>query len=204
MTIDDKIRDEKLQYDINREAGKLSALSPWKNDKYENFTSEEILPSNQRQVLERAKFTYSPLGKAFEKQTKTIEEQVKKKIKTLEEHGKQIIKSSGEKNSLKLLKQKKIFDELINEMRLEINKVCKGIDFNNLTYYYTSKSALKYFVRFKGPLIIYNDVKNGWISLQKAEKIWEELWSELNKVLKGNPNYKSTDQIRTIENIQRL
>ena len=46
-------------------------------------------------------------------------------------------------------------------MRLEINKVCKGIDFNNLTYYYTSKSALKYFVRFKGPLIIYNDVKNG-------------------------------------------
>ena len=38
---------------------------------------EEILPSNQRQTREQVKFTYSPLGKAFEKQTKTIEEQEK-------------------------------------------------------------------------------------------------------------------------------
>ena len=47
MTIDDKIRDEKLQYDINREAAKISGLSSNKIDKYEYLTSEDILPSNK-------------------------------------------------------------------------------------------------------------------------------------------------------------
>ena len=65
MTIDDKIRDEKLQYDINREAAKISALSSGKIDKYEYLTGEEVLPFNQRQIIEQAKFTYSPLGKAL-------------------------------------------------------------------------------------------------------------------------------------------
>ena len=61
MTIDDKIRDEKLQYDINREAAKISALSSGKIDKYEYLTSEEIFPSNQGQIIEQPKFAYSPL-----------------------------------------------------------------------------------------------------------------------------------------------
>ena len=69
MTIDDKIKDEKLQYDINREAAKISALSSGKIGKYEFLTGEEILPPDQRRVIEQAKFTYSPSGKAFEKQT---------------------------------------------------------------------------------------------------------------------------------------
>ena len=51
MTIDDKIRDEKLQYDINREAAKISALSSGKIDKYEYLRGEEILPSNWSQIL---------------------------------------------------------------------------------------------------------------------------------------------------------
>ena len=78
MTIGDQIRDEKLQYDINREAAKISALSSRKIDKYEYLTGEEILPPNQQQIIEQAKFTYSTLGKAFEKQTKRIEDQGKK------------------------------------------------------------------------------------------------------------------------------
>ena len=89
MTIDDKIKDEKLQYDINREAAKISARSSGKIDKYEYLTGEEILPSDQNKIIEQAKFTYSPLCKAFEKQTKTIEDQGEKQIKALEEHGKQ-------------------------------------------------------------------------------------------------------------------
>ena len=55
MTIDDKIRDEKLQYDINREAAKISALSSGKVDKYEHLAGEEILPFNQKQIIEQAK-----------------------------------------------------------------------------------------------------------------------------------------------------
>ena len=66
MAIDDKIRDEKFHYDISREATNMSALSSGKIDKYEYLTNEEILPSNQRQIIEKAKFTYSPLRKAFE------------------------------------------------------------------------------------------------------------------------------------------
>ena len=80
MTIKDQIRDEKRQYDINREAAKISALSSGKTDKYESLTGEEILPSNQQQIVEQAKFTYSPSGKAFEKQIKTIEDQGKNKL----------------------------------------------------------------------------------------------------------------------------
>ena len=78
MTIEDQIRDEKLQYDINREAAKILALSSGKIGKYEYLTGEEILLSNEQQIIEQAKFTYSPLGKVFEKQTKTIEDQGKK------------------------------------------------------------------------------------------------------------------------------
>ena len=78
MTIDDKIKDEKLQHDVRREAAKISTLSSGKIDKYEYLTSEEILSFNQKQIKEQAKFTYSPLEKAFEKQTKTIEDQGEK------------------------------------------------------------------------------------------------------------------------------
>ena len=80
MTIEDQIRDEKLQYNINGKAAKISALSSGKIDKYEYLTGEAILPSSQQQIIEQAKFTYSPLGKAFEKQTKTIEDQGKKQV----------------------------------------------------------------------------------------------------------------------------
>ena len=80
MTIDDQIEDGKLQYDLNREAAKISALSSDKINKYEYLIGEDISPSNQKQIIEQAKFTYFPLGKAFEKQTKTIEDQGKNKF----------------------------------------------------------------------------------------------------------------------------
>ena len=84
MTIENQIKDEKLQYDINRQATKISALSSGKIGKYEYLTGEEILPSNQKQIIEQAKFTYSPLGKVFEKQTKTIEDKGEKQVDALE------------------------------------------------------------------------------------------------------------------------
>ena len=83
MTTEDQIRDEKLQYDIKKEAAKISVLPSGKIDKYEHLTGEEILPSNQQQIIEQTKFTCSPLGKAFEKQTKTIEDQGKKHVDAL-------------------------------------------------------------------------------------------------------------------------
>ena len=94
MTLDDKTRDEKLQYDVNREAAKISALSSGKIDDYEYLTDEEILPSDQGRITEQPKLKYFPLGKPFEKEITTIESQGEKQTKTLEEHGKQLVKSN--------------------------------------------------------------------------------------------------------------
>ena len=66
MTIDDKIRDEKLQFDINREAAKISSLPSGNINKYEYLTGEEMLAFSQRQIIEQAKIKYPPLGKSFE------------------------------------------------------------------------------------------------------------------------------------------
>ena len=73
MKINDKIRDEKLQKEINKEAAKISTFSSGKIDKYEYLTGDD-----QKRVIELAKLTHSPLGKALEKQTKSIEEQRQK------------------------------------------------------------------------------------------------------------------------------
>ena len=94
MTINGQIRDEKLQYHINRQAAEISALSSDKIHKYEYLTGEDMLPSNQQQIIEKAKLTYSPLGKAFEKQMKTIEDKGQKQfdaLKNLKDKNKQMI-----------------------------------------------------------------------------------------------------------------
>ena len=78
MTMDDQNKDQKLQNDINREALIVFALLSGKISQKEYLTGKEILPSELSRIIDQAKFTYSPLGKAFEKQTKTIEEQGEK------------------------------------------------------------------------------------------------------------------------------
>ena len=70
----------KLQYDINREAAKVSASLSGKIDKYEYFAGEEILPSDKSRIIKQAKFTYSPPGKAFEKK-KQLKNKEKNKLK---------------------------------------------------------------------------------------------------------------------------
>ena len=75
MAFDDKVNDEKLQYSINRETAKPSALSSGKIDKYEFFTREEVWVSSQRHTIEQDNFSYFLLGKGFEKQIKTIKDQ---------------------------------------------------------------------------------------------------------------------------------
>ena len=96
MTIHDKSKDEKLQHGINGEAAKISALSSGGIDKHEYLTGGQILPSDQSRILEQEKFTYSPLGKDFEKHIKTIEDKGKKQM-ALEEQGKQLVKYSSGK-----------------------------------------------------------------------------------------------------------
>ena len=79
MTIDEKIKDEKQQYDINREAAKISVWSSKKIDKDDYLKGKEVLPPDQSRIIEQEKFSYSPLEKNVEKQIKTVEEQGKNK-----------------------------------------------------------------------------------------------------------------------------
>ena len=123
MTIEDKIKDEKLQYDINREAALLSS----KLDKYEYLTGEEILPSNQQQIIQQAKFNYSPLGKAIEKQIKTIKDQGEKQVVALEslkDPDPEIINEIKriEEIEKKVDRNRMVIKELIKLMILEILK----------------------------------------------------------------------------------
>ena len=135
MTIEDQIKDEKLQYDINREAAKISALSSGKLDKYEYLTGEEILPSNQQQIIEYAKFTYSPLGKVFEKHTKTIEDQGKKQVKAIQDN-KQLVNiiKDNYKDKLLLSKEREIFKDIYNKRLDKIEEMNNKIDYDDLDY----------------------------------------------------------------------
>ena len=83
MLIDDKIKDEKLQQDVNREAAKISVSSSDKFDKYEYLIDEEALLSGLSRIIEQANFIYFPIGKAFEKHIKTIEDQLIKEVEVL-------------------------------------------------------------------------------------------------------------------------
>ena len=118
MTINEQIRDEKLKYDINREAAKISASSSGEIHKYEYLTGEDILPSNQQQIIEQAKFTYSPLEKAFEKQIKTIEDQGKKQVDALEDlkdHKNRLVNINDYEDKLPHLREGEIFTNIYNK-----------------------------------------------------------------------------------------
>ena len=112
---------------INREAAKISALSSGKFDKYEYLTSEEILPSNKQQIIEQAKFTYSPLGKAFEKQTKTIEDQGEKQIKAIQDNKQlQLTNDYDYKDKLLISREIKIFKDIYNKRLDKIEELNSG------------------------------------------------------------------------------
>ena len=136
MTINDQIKDEKLQYNINREAAKISAWSSGKLHKYEYLTGEHILASNQQQIIEQTKFTYSPLAKAFDKQIKTIEDQGKKQVDALEKlKPKEKIKPiQGTPNNRSRVEI--IFNELINKRKELMTKLHDSVDYNNLKFEY--------------------------------------------------------------------
>ena len=136
MTIEDQIKDEKLQYDINREAAEISALSSGKLDKYEHLTGEEILPSNQQQIIQQAKFNYSPLGKAIEKQIKTIKDQGEKQVVALES-----LKAPDKKlTPIKdFIPMEKLNPEIINEIK-RIEEIEKKVDRNKMLYKGTNQT----------------------------------------------------------------
>ena len=162
MTIENQVKDEKLQYDINREAAKISALSSGRIGKYEYLTGEEILPSNQKQITEQAKFTYSPLGKAFEKQKKTIEDQGENQVDALES----LKNPDNELPSVKdFLPTENLNPEIINAIK-RIEEKEKNVNRNKMVYKATNKTYD--FRKFKTIRTFGSEINNNVISINTA------------------------------------
>ena len=127
-----RFRDENLQSDINREVAKISALSCGKIHKYEYLTGEDILVSNQQQIIEQAKFTYSLLGKVFEKQIKTIEDQGQKKADALKQTKEITYKPDDDDDNTPISKE--IYIKILQERMNEILKTSREINYSSLVY----------------------------------------------------------------------
>ena len=135
-----------------------------------------MLPSNLQQIIEQAKFTYSPLGKAFEKQIKTIEDQGKKQIDALADLKPKEIKPRETKPN-------KYGDYFIDGLA-KIRESYKPIDFNDLTYN-------------------FEDLKIP-PALEDIQKMQIELKRDLGYIKQGDPRDKTEEQKKTIDNIKNL
>ena len=189
MTIDDNIRDEKLQHYINREKAKISVLSSGKIDEYEYLTGEEILSSDHGRKIEQAKFIYSPLGKAFEKQAKTIEEQGETQMDVVTNQSKKLealtIKDGDHKD-------KEMCHELVKKRFDKIFELTNEISQNDLIYYFKGNSTSKTFDDFNNSIKRFEKTKSGEMKLEETKKLQNVFKSNLNEISKGR--YKSEEQ----------
>ena len=201
MTIDDQIRDEKLQYDINKEEAKISALSSGKLHKYEYLTGEDILLSNQQQIIEQAKFTYSPLGKAFEKQIKTIEDQGKKQVDALEnlkpkEETKPIEDKSNNQSKATI-----IFNDLISKRKKIMSELYDSIDYNNLNFEYVGPTKDVIFYEHRDSKELCNAIRNSQMKFNEAKNKQNDFLNKLSNIKIGK---KTPEQKEVINNLEKF
>ena len=199
MTINDQISDENLRYDIDREASKISALSSAKLHKYEYITGEDILPSNQQQIIEQEKFTYSPLGKAFEKQIKTIEDQGEKQVNALENLKPKKETKPIEDESNNQSKATIIFNELINKRKELMSELYDSVDYNNLKFEYVGLTKDVSFYEYKDSKELFNMIKNSQIKFSEAKNKQNNFLKKLNEVKIGNKTIKQRETISNLE-----
>ena len=159
MTINDQIRDEKLKYDINTEAAKISALSSGKIHKHEYLTGEDMLLSNQQQIIEQARFTYSPFGKAFEKQIKAIEDQGQKQVEALKDFKLKEQTKPTEDKSNNQSKATIIFHDLINKRKKIMSELHDIVDYNNWKFEYVGPTRDVSFYEYRGSKEFFNAIK---------------------------------------------
>ena len=181
---------------------KISALSSGKIDKYEYLTGEEILPSNQQQIIQQAKFAYSPLGKTLEKQIKAIEDKGKKQVKAIQDN-KQLVNINKDNYNDKLLhsKEREIFKDIYNKRLDKIEELSNKIDYDNLKYVAINNNTTYNFSDITGPITFLNEIKNGEISLEDAKTVQQYYLDYLNIIRKGS---KNAEQRKTLANINIL
>ena len=162
------------------------------------------MPSKQQQIVEQAKFTYCPLGKAFEKQTKTIEDQdEKKQIKAIRDNKEQLVNINDEdyKNKLLLSKEREIFKNTFSKRHDKIEELSKKIDYDDLDYTVISTGEEFKSDKSEYPILFLNNIKKGKISLEEAKGLQKDYEDYLKRIRKGN---KSDEQRKTLANINIL
>ena len=161
MTIDNKIKNEILQYDLNREVAKILALSSGKIDNI------EILPSDQIRTIKLAKFTYSPLSKAFEKQIKANEEQGKKQVEALE-----VLKPITQKLTIEhAIPKHTLSEETITELN-EIKEIKKA-KYSNII------KQINMHIIYRTISTFGRDIDNGTITQKEADEDQSNLLVEI-------------------------
>ena len=140
-------------------------------------------------MIDQAKFTYSSLGKTFDKPTRAIKDQREKQA-----------------DNLKASKPKELYPKkpkpieygyyFINGLA-EIRDSSKIIDFNGLTYNITDDSAQIRFIGFKGLLHIFESIYNSDIALDDVKKVPKKLKSYLGRIKNGPPYYNLLEQLNT-------
>ena len=164
MTIEDQITNEKLHYDNNREAAKISALPSSKIDTYDYLTGEEILPSNQQQMVEQAKFIYSSLGKAFEKQTKTIKDQGEKQVEAIQGNKKQL--ANTQELTIKNIIPENVKSDEAQKETDKIMEIEKTVNRENLIY--IASECTNNFQIFQTIKTFGRDIYNGKITFKNG------------------------------------
>ena len=159
------------------------------------------MPSNQQQIIEQAKFTYSPLGKAFEKQTKTIEDQGEKQIKAIQDNKQQLINNNDYKNKLLISKEREIFKDIYNKRLDKIEELNNKIDYDNLKYVIERSGDEYRFNKIEDPITFLDNIKKGKIPLKEAKEQQQNYHNYLNTTRRGNKNAR---QKRTLANINIL
>ena len=144
------------------------------------------------------------MGKAFKKQIKTIEYQVKKQVDTLEtlkrkEQTKAITYKSNDDGDDSTPITKEIYDEVSEERMDEILKMSREINYSSLVYDFKVPTPSIYFSIFRGPMYNYNQLKNGEKTLQQVEKEQKTSKKDLNEIASGNPKHKTEKWSYTIK-----
>ena len=171
----DKIKANKAQHDLDRKETKISALSSGELEKYEYLTGEDL--GYKPDVIQKAKFEYSPLGKVF---NKGMDESDKKrtfeKIEGKNEQQLEAIKDQGERQSEAISsydainKSQKI--EFDSDKNQEVNELVDEVkDYKNKKYECFHSNGTPYnFNKFRGiKQLVGNDVFNGHISIKQAK-----------------------------------
>ena len=137
-----------------------------------NMILTEKLLKYQKQMIQQAKLIYSSLGKAFENQIKTIEDQGEKQIKAIQNQGQvKTIKKYAydDEDSPLISKQKEIFNELADKRLNEITELDKKVNLDDLVYRYKGKSPDEKFDKYDNALDLIDKIKNDEIKLAETK-----------------------------------